>query len=87
MIEQLHEVRAAAGAIFAENAGIKIPASFGNDSAAIQAAHQKVALCDRSHWGKIRVSDRDRIRFLHNQSTNDFERLATLFLLLPLVVR
>lgn len=47
----------------------------GNDAAAIQAARQGVALCDRSHWGLIRVSDQDRIRFLHNQSTNDFQRL------------
>jgi len=27
------------------------------------------------HWGRIRVSDEDRIRFLHNQSTNDFQQL------------
>ena len=47
----------------------------GNDAAAIQAAQQGVALCDRSDWGQIRVSDDDRIRFLHNQSTNNFQRL------------
>jgi len=47
----------------------------GNDAAAIQAAQQSVALVNRSHWGRIRVSDEDRIRFLHNQSTNDFQRL------------
>ena len=46
-----------------------------NDAGAIQAARQGVALCDRSHWGLIRVSDDDRIRFLHNQSTNNFQRL------------
>ena len=46
-----------------------------NDAAAIQAARQGVALCDRSDWGQIRVSDDDRIRFLHNQSTNNFQRL------------
>ena len=47
----------------------------GNDAGAVQAARQGVALCDRSHWGLIRVSDDDRIRFLHNQSTNNFQRL------------
>lgn len=47
----------------------------GNDAAAIQAARERVAVCDRSHWGLIQVSDEDRIRFLHNQSTNDFQRL------------
>jgi len=47
----------------------------GNDAAALQAAREGVAVCDRSHWGRIQVSDGDRIRFLHNQSTNDFQRL------------
>jgi len=48
-----------------------------NDVEAIQALQQGVALINRSHWGRIRVSDEDRIRFLHNQSTNDFQRLKT----------
>lgn len=47
-----------------------------NDAEAIQAARQGVAMVDRSHWGRIYVSDQDRIRFLHNQSTNDFQRRA-----------
>ncbi|QLE56317.1 folate-binding protein YgfZ [Nostoc sp. TCL26-01] len=47
----------------------------GKDAAAIQAATAGVAVCDRSHWGRIRVSDDDRLRFLHNQSTNDFQSL------------
>ncbi|MEM7554170.1 MAG: folate-binding protein [Cyanobacteria bacterium P01_A01_bin.84] len=34
-------------------------------------------VCDRTHWGRIKVSDDDRIRFLHNQSTNDFQALKT----------
>lgn len=45
------------------------------DTAAIHAAKEGVAVCDRSHWGRIRVSNDDRLRFLHNQSTNDFQRL------------
>lgn len=32
-------------------------------------------MCDRSSWGRIEVSDEDRIRFLHNQTTNDFQQL------------
>jgi tRNA-modifying protein YgfZ len=40
-----------------------------------QAAHTGAAIYDSSDWGKIMVSDRDRLRFLHNQSTADFERL------------
>ncbi|BAY17224.1 glycine cleavage T protein [Anabaenopsis circularis NIES-21] len=47
----------------------------GKDAAAIQAAREGVAVCDRSFWGRIRVADDDRIRFLHNQTTNDFQSL------------
>jgi tRNA-modifying protein YgfZ len=42
---------------------------------AIRAAKSGVAIYDSSDWGKILVGDRDRLRFLHNQSTADFEKL------------
>ncbi len=42
---------------------------------AIHAAKFGAAIYDNSDWGKILVSDRDRLRFLHNQSTADFEKL------------
>lgn len=71
MIHQLQEVQSAFGATFETS----IPVSFGNDLDAIKAAREGVALCDYSHWGRIRVSDSDRLRFLHNQSTNDFQQL------------
>ncbi len=38
----------------------------------VQAARNGVAVCDRSDWGRILVSNADRLRFLHNQSTNSF---------------
>jgi tRNA-modifying protein YgfZ len=41
----------------------------------LQAAHASAAIYDSSAWGKIMVSDRDCLRFLHNQSTADFEKL------------
>jgi tRNA-modifying protein YgfZ len=47
----------------------------GKDAAAIQAVTAGVAVCDRSLWGRIRVGDDERLRFLHNQSTNDFQKL------------
>ena len=43
----------------------------------IQTVETKVAVYNRSHWGRIKVSDNDRLRFLHNQSTNDFESLKS----------
>jgi tRNA-modifying protein YgfZ len=45
------------------------------DLNAIQAVGAGVAISDRSSWGRIRVHDDDRLRFLHNQSTNDFQSL------------
>ncbi|MBE9036427.1 CAF17-like 4Fe-4S cluster assembly/insertion protein YgfZ [aff. Roholtiella sp. LEGE 12411] len=45
------------------------------DAAAIEAARVGVAICDRSHWGRIKVSGDDRLNFLHNQSTNNFQIL------------
>jgi tRNA-modifying protein YgfZ len=40
----------------------------------LQSARSGATIYDSSHWGKILVSDRDRLRFLHNQSTADFEK-------------
>ena len=31
---------------------------------------------DRSHWGRIRLTGADRVRFLHNQTTNQIEQLS-----------
>ncbi|WP_293126519.1 folate-binding protein [Microcoleus sp. bin38.metabat.b11b12b14.051] len=76
LIQELHDIQAAAGATFAELATTQtVPISFGNDAAAIAATKQSVALCDRTHWGRIQISDSDRLRFLHNQSTNNFNIL------------
>jgi len=75
MIQELHDVQLDAGATFEPVTDVMVPASFGNDTAAIQAARQGVALVDLSHWGRLVISDDDRIRFLHNQSTNNFQRL------------
>lgn len=75
MTQELHDIQLSAGATFETVADVLVPASFGNDVVAIQAARQSVALVDLSHWGRLKISDDDRIRFLHNQSTNDFQRL------------
>ncbi len=73
MTKTLQNAQLAGGAVF--EADLTVPFSFGNDADAIQAAMQGVALCDRSHWGRIQMTDRDRLNFLHNQSTNDFKTL------------
>lgn len=75
MIQELHDVQQSAGATFEPVADVTVPISFGNDDAAIQAARQGVALVDLSHWGRLKISGDDRLRYLHNQSTNDIQRL------------
>jgi len=75
-MQSLRAQQIAAGAKFAEGETADgIPLSFGNESAALSAISDAVALYDRSHWGRIQVKGDDRIRFLHNQSTNNFNEL------------
>jgi tRNA-modifying protein YgfZ len=73
MLEKLKQLQGSMGAIFDSSGSIAM--SFGNDVKAKQAAREGVVICDRSHWGRILVSDSDRLRFLHNQTTNDFQNL------------
>lgn len=71
----LQEVQATAGATFMTVADQTVPQQFGQDAAARQAIAAGVALCDRSHWGRLRVGGGDRLRFLHNQTTHAMEPL------------
>jgi hypothetical protein len=73
MVESLRAAQVQDDGVFEQD--LNVPVSFGNDADAVQAAKQGVALYDRSHWGRIQVSDRDRLTFLHNQSTNDLNSL------------
>lgn len=70
-MESLRDIQQAAGATLAADA---VPLTFGNDADAIAAAQTGAALWDRSHWGLIQVGDSDRLRFLHNQTTNTFQQ-------------
>ncbi|HEY9890175.1 MAG TPA: hypothetical protein V6D02_17340, partial [Candidatus Obscuribacterales bacterium] len=70
----LTETQTAQGGVFV--ADLAVPLTFGNDGAARTAARTGVALCDRSHWGRLRIAGGDRLRFLHNQTTNDLQQLA-----------
>ena len=76
MTQELQNIQIDNGASFQDSAnGGSIPVSFGNDATAKAATKEGVSLCDRSHWGLIQISDDDRLRFLHNQSTNNFNNL------------
>lgn len=79
-LQSLREAQAARGASL-EDVSINeslvhsLATSFGNDADAIVAAQTGVALYDSCHWGYVEVADGDRLRFLHNQTTNDFMTL------------
>ena len=69
---ELKEIQKSAGAVFDES-GVVL--SFDNDDRALAAIDNGVAICDRSGWGLLEITGEDRLRYLHNQSTNDFEQL------------
>ncbi|MGF1481714.1 MAG: YgfZ/GcvT domain-containing protein [Cyanophyceae cyanobacterium] len=70
-MKELQNQQGSAGAEFSE-AGT--PSSFGNDQEAIAAATSGVALY-HSPEGLLQLRGADRQRFLHNQTTNDINRL------------
>lgn len=71
-VMELKQIQASAGAIF-DNQGVVL--GFGHDDQALAAIDRGVAISDRSHWGLLQITGSDRLRYLHNQSTNDFEKL------------
>jgi len=73
MNQALQAVQTTRGAQWGQVGEVSVPTHFGNEAIALEAAHTGVALYDRTHWGRIEVGDRDRLRFLHNQTTNAFE--------------
>lgn len=75
MLKELQQIQQQQGAIF--NSEGTIPLSFGNDEQGIKAVENGVALYDRSHWGLLQLKGDDCQRFLHNQTTNDINRLTS----------
>ncbi len=69
---ELNKIQEQAGAIFDNNG---VPLSFNNDRVALEAIKNEAILCDRSSWGLLKITGEDRLRYLHNQSTNDFTNL------------
>jgi glycine cleavage system T protein len=71
----LFPVQQALGATFTSVAEWELPQHFGNPSAEYHAVRHGVALCDLSHRGLIRVTGKDRQRFLHAMLSNDTQSL------------
>ena len=73
---ELRDLQRSNGARFEDDS--IAPSAFEGEEAAIASLAKEedaVLLCDRSHWSILELSGDDRLRFLHNQSTNDFENL------------
>jgi folate-binding protein YgfZ len=69
----LKEVQLQTGAVFSDSD--LTPTAFPWDSLVLSEIKNGTMICDRSDWGLLEVKGNDRLRFLHNQSTNDFNRL------------
>lgn len=75
-METLRNYQSQQGATWGEvDGGSQGIVSFGADEQALSAVQSSVAVCDRTHWGRLQVSDADRLAFLHNQTTNNFKIL------------
>ncbi|KAL1203674.1 putative transferase [Cardamine amara subsp. amara] len=68
----LHDTISVAGGKVSEDGIVE---SFDNDDEALDAFDNGVVVVDLSHFGRIRVSGDDRLQFLHNQTTANFECL------------
>lgn len=71
--ETLAACMALQGAEFAPDG---IPLHFGDQRAEYHAALSDVVLMQRSHEGRIELTDRDRLTLIHRISTNDVEHLT-----------
>jgi folate-binding protein YgfZ len=71
----LHDLTAAAGAVFIEEAGWLLPASYGDPGREYESACRHAALFDLSHRGKIEAAGPEAVAFLHNLCTNDVRGL------------
>jgi folate-binding protein YgfZ len=82
----LIEEHRAVGAQLAEFEGCVLPQSFSDLEREYRAAHESVALFDTTWHAIVTLAGRDRVKYLHNVSSNDIKSLpegrGTLALLL-----
>jgi folate-binding protein YgfZ len=72
----LHQIHQSLGGIFAPTDGRDTVRSYGNPLAEQQAVRKQAGLIDQSHRGKLRLTGKDRVEFLHGMVTNDVKKLA-----------
>ncbi len=71
----LHSVESRQGAHFAELNSWEIAQDFGDSCAEYRAVREAAGAFDLSYLGKLRVTGKDRVRYLHNMTSNDIRNL------------
>lgn len=73
----LYECQSRRGARFRGYHGWEIAEEYGDSCSEYDAVRRATGTLDLSYLGKLRVSGRDRARFLHNLVSNDIKNLKT----------
>lgn len=68
MTQALRDLQQRQGATFSSEG---VPVAFGS-AVGLESVETGAVLFDRSHWGVLQMSGGDRLRFIHNQTTNTF---------------
>lgn len=71
----LFEKEQALGAVFSKYDGCQLPKYYSDIATEYQAARHAVAIMDRSHYGKLKISGKDCVDLLHRITTNELRNL------------
>lgn len=72
----LHDLHVASGAVIGSPCGIDLPLSYGDVSAEYRAVRTAAGVVDRSTYGVVEVTGKDRAAFLHAMLSNEVKKLA-----------
>ncbi len=70
-----HDWHVQRGALFEEYFGYEVPSHYGNYEQEYHHLRNGAGIRDAGHFGKIRITGRDRHRFLNGMLTNDIKNL------------
>ncbi len=76
MKSPLFETHKSIGAAFTEVQGWEMPAHYGDPAAEHLAVRSNAGMMDMTHRGKIRISGKDRTKFLQNILSQDINKLT-----------
>jgi len=75
-ITPLHELESAAGAHFASFCGWEVASHYGDPAAEYDALRRSAGVLNVCFTGRLRITGKDRTRYLHSMLTNDIRALA-----------